>query len=111
MKDIRIAIAGVGNCASSLLQGIEYYKSIKTKISGPVSGLMHYDLGGYLPGNIKVVAAFDIDSRKVGRPVYEAIFSKPNCTKVFHKISSRNAVKVKMGNVLDGISEHMDTYP
>jgi myo-inositol-1-phosphate synthase len=111
MKDIRIAIAGVGNCASSLLQGIEYYRSLKTKISAPVSGLMHYDLGGYLPGNIKVVAAFDIDRRKVGKPVYEAIFSKPNCTKVFQKISSRNTVTVEMGNILDGISGHMDNYP
>ncbi|MBI5101603.1 MAG: inositol-3-phosphate synthase [Nitrospirae bacterium] len=110
MKDIRIAIAGVGNCASSLIQGIEYYKRLKTGGSTTVSGLMHYDLGGYRPGNIKVVAAFDVDKRKVGLPVSEAIFSKPNCTKVFQKISSRNDVRVDMGNILDGISAHMDGY-
>jgi myo-inositol-1-phosphate synthase len=110
MKEIRIAIAGVGNCASSLVQGIEFYK--KNKKSASFSGLMHYNLGGYLPGNITVVAAFDIDKRKVGKPLHEAIFAKPNCTKSFQKM---NAIKsqaiVSMGNTLDGVASHMEQYP
>ncbi len=109
MKEIRIAVAGLGNCASALIQGIHYYK--KTRKNDGTPGLMHYNLGGYVPGNIKVVAAFDIDKRKVGKSVNEAIFSKPNCTKVFHKINSKNPVKVHMGNVLDGFAEHMLNYP
>ncbi|TAN43159.1 MAG: inositol-3-phosphate synthase [Nitrospirae bacterium] len=111
MKEIRIALAGVGNCASSLLQGIDYYKNSKIMKTDSVSGLMHYDLGGYMPKHIRVVAAFDVDRRKVGKPVFEAIASKPNCTKVFHRISSRSTVKVDMGHMLDGVSEHMESYP
>jgi myo-inositol-1-phosphate synthase len=109
MKEIRIAVAGLGNCASALIQGIYYYR--KTRKNDGATGLMHYNLGGYIPGNIKIVAAFDIDKRKVGRSVNEAIFSEPNCTKVFHKTNSQIAVKVHMGNVLDGVAEHMLNYP
>lgn len=109
MKEIRIAVAGLGNCASALIQGIHYYK--KNRKNDDTPGLMHYNLGGYFPGDIKVVAAFDIDKRKVGKSVSEAILSKPNCTKVFHKINSESPVKVHMGNVLDGIAEHMLNYP
>lgn len=111
MKEIRIAIAGVGNCASSLVQGIDYYRRYKQNKKQQVPGLMHYNLGGYLPGDIKVVAAFDIDARKVGKPVHEAIFSEPNCTKKFHQVSAGNNVKVAMGTVLDGVAEHMTSYP
>jgi myo-inositol-1-phosphate synthase len=110
MKEIRIAIGGLGNCASALIQGIHYYKkSGKGDDSSP--GLMHYDLGGYKPGNIKVVAVFDIDKRKVGKTLGEAMFSKPNCTKVFHRVNGHSSIKVHMGNVLDGIAEHMLNYP
>ena len=102
MKEIRIAIAGLGNCASSLIQGIHYYKKTgKRENSSP--GLMHFNLGGYVPANINVVAAFDIDKRKVGRSLNEAILSKPNCTKVFHRINGKSPVKVYMGNVLDSV--------
>jgi myo-inositol-1-phosphate synthase len=62
MPEIRVAIAGVGNCASSLVQGIVYY----SRKSGDVIGLMHADICGYKPGDIRIVAAFDIDRRKVG---------------------------------------------
>jgi len=110
MKEIRIAIAGLGNCASSLIQGIYYYKKVKEG-HNDFPGLMHYNLGGYTPGDIKVVAAIDIDKRKVGRSVGEAILSKPNCTKNFHTIHSKIPVKVHMGNVLDGVAEHMSNYP
>lgn len=107
MKDrIRVAIVGVGNCASSLIQGIEYYRYNSNTI-----GLMNYDLEGYKPGDIEVVAAFDIDKRKVGRDVNEAIFAKPNNTKVFKKDIESNGTVVKMGKKLDGISEHMKDYP
>lgn len=109
MKEIRIAIAGVGNCASSLVQGIEFYKKNKNKVSS--SGLMHYNLGGYLPGDITVVAAFDIDRRKVGRPLSEAIFAKPNCTKLFQKLRMKSPAIVSMGNILDGVAGHMERYP
>jgi myo-inositol-1-phosphate synthase len=107
MSKINIAIAGVGNCASSLLQGIEMYKNSPEDSIG----LMHYNLGGYTPGDIKVVAAFDIDKRKVGKSLKEAIFARPNCTKVFHKDLPDYPVTVQMGPVLDGVSEHMADYP
>jgi myo-inositol-1-phosphate synthase len=109
MKEIRIAIAGVGNCASSLVQGIEYYKN--SRKSALSSGLMHYNLGGYLPGDITVVAAFDIDRRKVGKPLHEAIFAKPNCTKSFQKMRLKSRATVSMGNILDGFASHMEQYP
>ena len=110
MKEIRIAIAGLGNCASALIQGIHYYrKTRKREDSSP--GLMHFNLGGYVPANINVVAAFDIDKRKVGRPLSEAILSKPNCTKVFQRINDKSPVKVYMGNVLDSVADHMIDYP
>jgi myo-inositol-1-phosphate synthase len=111
MREIRIAIAGVGNCASSLIQGVEYYKRMGNGNPHRSLGLMHYSLGGYSPKNIKVVAAFDIDRRKVGKSLSEAVFSEPNCTKQFFKLSSNMPVKVQMGNVLDGVSGHLNSYP
>lgn len=105
---IRIAIAGIGNCASSLIQGIHYYTPERCRAG--VAGLMHAEIGGYLPCDIDVVAAFDVDERKVGIDVTRAIFSKPNCTKVFQKDIPDNGVIVRMGQVLDGISEHMAAY-
>jgi myo-inositol-1-phosphate synthase len=110
MRQIRIAIAGVGNCASSLIQGIDYYRKMEGDKHESCAGLMHYDLGGYRPEHIKVVAAFDIDGRKVGKPVHEAIFSRPNCTKIISK-PSRIPAKVHMGHVLDGVAEHMKNHP
>jgi myo-inositol-1-phosphate synthase len=111
MGDIRIAIAGLGNCASSLIQGIEYYRSLGREGKTQALGLMHYDLGGYLPSDIEVVAAFDVDVRKVNRPLKEAVFAKPNCTTVFYPNIPDKAVIVKMGEIHDGIAEHMRDYP
>jgi myo-inositol-1-phosphate synthase len=108
MSKIRIAVAGVGNCFSSLWQGINYYKG---KSPEEAIGLMHWDLGGYLPGDIDVVAAFDIDRRKVGKDVADAIFAPPNCTTVFCEDVPQTGVKVQMGRILDGFSEHMKDYP
>jgi myo-inositol-1-phosphate synthase len=105
---IKIAIAGVGNCASSLIQGIEYYKNIGNK--DKITGLMHYDLGGYKPGDIEVVCAFDVDERKVNKPLKEAIFAKPNCTKTIYENIPDYGVKVQMGKLLDGVSNHMFNY-
>ena len=103
MRKIRIAIVGVGNCASSLVQGINFYNSS----SANGVGLMHRQIGSYRPSDIEVVAAFDIDRRKVGLDVSKAIFAPPNCTKVFSdKISLTGAI-VKMGCVLDGFAPHM----
>ncbi|MFW6147426.1 MAG: inositol-3-phosphate synthase [Thermodesulfobacteriota bacterium] len=107
MNTINIAIAGIGNCASSLLQGIEYYKQ---RNSRDIIGLMHWDIGGYTPQDIKIVAAFDIDKRKVGKDVSDAIFELPNCTTTFCKSVPETGVKVAMGPILDGVSEHMGDY-
>lgn len=107
MPRIKIAIAGLGNCASSLVQGIYYYRD-----KGPENaiGLMHWDIGGYTPGDIEVVAAFDIDKRKVGLDVNEAIFCKPNCTRKFCGHLPASGTSVQMGRILDGIAAHMKEY-
>src|ERR1041385_6484408 len=105
MRKIRIAIVGVGNCASSLVQGINFYNGASP--NGASVGLMHRQIGPYHPNDIEVVAAFDIDRRKVGLDVSKAIFSPPNCTKVFcEKIKLTGAI-VKMGCVLDSYAPHM----
>ncbi len=111
MNEIRVAIVGVGNCSSSLIQGIGYYRQIMTGSDDEVVGLAHPLLGPYSPGDIDIVAAFDIDARKIGQPLEQAIFAKPNNTKVFFDQLSCNGVRVSMGNVLDGVSEHMADYP
>ncbi|MBU4374779.1 MAG: inositol-3-phosphate synthase [Euryarchaeota archaeon] len=108
MAGIRIAIAGVGNCASSLIQGLEYYKDVK-KSDDIVPGLMHNALGGYLISDIKPVAAFDIDRRKVGKDLSRAIFLEPNCTKKFSEVPEME-VPVMKGQVLDGVAPHMKDY-
>jgi len=110
MSEIRVAIVGVGNCASSLIQGIEYYRQHQGDDAGVV-GLAHPVLAGYQPSDVKIVAAIDVDRRKVGRSVGEAIFAPPNNTKVFHRDVNCDDVTVRMGAVLDGVGEHMDKYP
>ena len=108
MEKIRIAIVGVGNCASSLVQGIEYYRG---KSADDANGLMHWKIGGYRPQDIEVVAAFDIDMRKVGKDVSEAIFEPPNCTTVFCEDLPKVGVRVQMGCILDGVADHMKDHP
>ncbi len=107
MANIKIAIVGVGNCCSSLIQGIHHY--LKTESQDAI-GLLHREIGGYRPHDIEVVAAFDVDKRKVGKDLAEAIFEKPNCTKIFCKDIPKTGTKVQMGRVLDGCSEHMQNY-
>ena len=107
MPEVRVAIVGVGNCASSLVQGITYYGDPeKASI-----GLMHWDIGGYVPADVKFVAAFDIDARKVGLDLADAVFAPPNCTAVFQAELPKTGVKVAMGAVLDGVAEHMVDMP
>jgi myo-inositol-1-phosphate synthase len=109
MKKIQVAIAGIGNCASALLQGISYYASERN--GEEAVGLMHWNIGGYLPSDIDVVAAFDIDARKVGKPVGEAIFAQPNCTAVFCQEILPFPGQVRMGKIFDGLPSHMEAYP
>jgi len=109
-KEIKIAIVGLGNCASALIQGIDYYKDINDN-DQPVSGLMHNSIQGYKPRNIKVVNVFDIDKRKVGKDISEAMFAKPNCTKIFNSKIPNFGINVKMGHVLDGVAPHFKDFP
>src|SRR5437762_2086652 len=106
MGKIAIGIVGVGNCASSLLQGIEFYRAA----ADTHVGLMHRDLCGYGPSDIDVVCAFDIDQRKVGQPLDVAALAPPNNTRSLYP-KLRSGVIVEMGPVLDGVSEHMHDYP
>ncbi len=80
MSEVRLAIAGVGNCACSLLQGLEYYSR---RANDQAAGLMHPQIGPYDVSSIVPVAAFDVDRRKVGRPLEEGMFGEPNCAQVF----------------------------
>lgn len=100
MPKIKVALVGVGNCASALIQGLHYY-SQSTK--DPV-GLRNPQLGGYTPSDIQVVAAFDIDNRKVGKDISEAIFAKPNNAPKVTDIPTTNII-VNKGPVLDGIGK------
>ena len=104
---IKIVIVGIGNCASSLIQGIHYYRG---KSSEDVIGLMHWEIDGYKPGDIEVVAAYDVDKRKVGKDVHEAVFAEPNCTIAIYPDLPRSGVTVRMGRILDGVADHMRNY-
>jgi myo-inositol-1-phosphate synthase len=103
MSDLRLAIVGVGNCASSLVQGLEYYEDANPETRVP--GLMHVDLGGYHIRDIRAVAAFDVDAKKVGRDVSEAIFSEPNNTIRFADVPP-TGVTVQRGHTLDGLGTY-----
>jgi myo-inositol-1-phosphate synthase len=101
---IRVGLAGVGNCASSLLQGITYYGS--TDSNEPPPGLIHAEIGGYRPGDIEVSCAFDINATKVGRDVAEAIYADPNNTIRFADVPTAG-VKVHRGPTLDGLGQYL----
>jgi myo-inositol-1-phosphate synthase len=107
-KKIKVAIAGVGNCASALVQGVEYYRD---RQGAALEGIMRHSIGGYTCGDIEFVAAFDVDGRKVGHPLEQAIFAKPNCTQIFQSVLPVSNVIVQMGPVLDGVAPHMFDYP
>lgn len=103
---IKVAILGVGNCASSLVQGVEYY----TTFSDKTSGLMADDIGGYKAENIEFVCGFDIDERKIGLPLSQAIFARPNCTIVLNA-DIKSQAPVYRSPVIDGVSPQMAAYP
>ena len=102
---IRVGIVGVGNCASSLVQGLTYYADVPND-NEPIPGLMHVDLGGYLIRDIAVSAAFDVSASKVGRDVSEAIFASPNNTRKFADVRP-TGVQVSRGRTLDGIGKYL----
>ena len=106
-RTVRVALVGVGNCASSLVQGLAYYRDG----SNDLAGLLHAEIGGLRPSDIRVVAAWDVDRRKVGLDIADAIFAKPNCTTVFCPDVELSGVKVAMGRILDGVGEHMLDHP
>ncbi len=109
MEKINVAIAGVGNCSSSLVQGIEYYKDAKAGEFIP--GLMHVDFGGYHISDLNFVTAFDVNSEKVGKDLSEAIFTKPNCTAKFSDVPELG-VTVQKAPVMDGIGKYLqDVVP
>ncbi len=106
MPEIRVAIAGVGNCASALVQGVEFYKNLSEKAKIP--GLMHVNFGGYHIRDIHFVAAFDVNKQKVGKDLSEAIFAEPNCCARFTDVPNLG-VKVSAAPILDGVAFHMKT--
>ncbi len=133
MDRIRVAIAGVGNCASALVQGVAYYSfdlsGRSDRAEGTdatnglaaaasfgeatkrATGLMRSDIGGFGPQAIEFVAAFDVDDRKVGKPLEEAVFAPPNCAVVFQEELPASGVTVARGPVLDGVAAHMKDHP
>jgi myo-inositol-1-phosphate synthase len=102
MKAIKVAVIGVGNCASSLIQGAAYYRANNSS-----QGLIHDRIGGYGAGDVEFVMGVDVDARKVGKDIAEAIFAMPNNTAVFQANIPATGVKVMMGRVSDGVAEHM----
>ncbi len=101
---VRVAIVGVGNCASSLVQGVEFYKHAAENDFIP--GLMHVNLGGYLINDIEFSAAIDIDEQKVGKDLNEAIFSGPNNTYKFADVPVKQ-VPVVRGMTHDGLGKYL----
>jgi len=104
LPEIRVAIVGVGNSASALVQGVEYYKDAREDATVP--GLMHVNFGGYHIRDIKFVAAFDVNKDKIGKDLGEAIFIEPNCCAKFADVPQLG-VKILPGPILDGVAEHM----
>jgi myo-inositol-1-phosphate synthase len=104
LPEIRVALVGVGNSASALIQGTQYYKDAKEETTVP--GLMHVNFGGYHIRDIKFVAAFEVNKDKIGKDLSEAIFTKPNCAVKFVDVPNLN-VKVSPAPIMDGVAPHM----
>jgi len=103
-KKVRVAVVGVGNCASSLVQGVHFYRDADPTVSVP--GLMHVKLGGYHVNDVTFTAAFDVNSTKVGRDIAEAIYAEPNNTFRFADVPQLG-VKVQRGPTLDGLGKYL----
>jgi myo-inositol-1-phosphate synthase len=104
-RRVRVGIVGVGNCASSFVQGLTYYQNAKS--NEPVPGLMNVDLGGYHISDIQIASAFDVNASKVGRDVAEAVFARPNNTHRFADVDQTGVI-VQRGPVLDGIGHYLE---
>lgn len=104
MPEIRVALVGVGNSASALIQGTQYYKDAKENTTVP--GLMHVNYGGYHIRDIRFVAAFEVNKDKIGKDLSKAIFSKPNCCIKFADVPNLD-VTVSPAPILDGVAPHM----
>jgi len=102
-KEIRVAIVGVGNCANSLIQGVEYYKN--APIDQEIPGLMNVVVGGYHVRDVKFVAAFDVDAKKVGKDIVDAMWASENNTIKFCDVP-KTGIKVLKGNTLDGLGRY-----
>src|SRR5919202_6451176 len=103
MGSVRVAIVGVGNCASSLVQGVEYYKDADPQ--GRVPGLMHVQFGPYHVGDVEFVAAFDVDAKKVGQDLAHAIFASENNTIRFADVPP-TGITVQRGHTFDGLGKY-----
>ncbi len=101
----RLAIVGVGNCASSLIQGLTWYRR-----DGSTVGLMHPDIGGLGVGDIHLACAFDVDQRKIGKPLAEAIFALPNNTRIFCSDPEDDGARVFAGPIGDGVAAHLRNF-
>src|SRR5206468_2267528 len=106
MGKIKVALAGVGNCASALIQGIQYYRKNPPAEDGLTTGLMHPSFGPYKVDDITFVAAFEVNKKKIGTDLNKAIFTKPNSAPKINNIPNMN-VTMKPGPILDGITPHM----
>ena len=104
---IRVGIIGVGNCSKSLVEAVSYYKQTDAK---DAAGFMSPNIGGYAPGDIDFVVGFDIDSRKCGKRIDEAIYAKPNCAIDLHKVEGEFSGTVFRTPTLDGYASLMDNY-
>jgi myo-inositol-1-phosphate synthase len=105
MTKIRCAVVGVGNCFAGLVQGVEFYKQ---NPSAQVTGVMHPVMGGYTIHDLDFVAAFDVDSKKVGHPLSDAVYSPPNKVKWVEKLSTLKNVIVRQGPRLDGVGSYVN---
>ena len=106
MGRIRVALAGVGNCASALVQGVQYYRKNPPIEDGYTTGLMHPSFGPYKVEDITFVAAFEVNRKKIGRDLSKAIFTEPNCAVKISDVPDMD-VTVKAGPILDGVAPHM----
>ncbi len=102
--EVRVAVVGVGNCASSLVQGVSFYRDASSNEQVP--GLMHVELGGYRVGDVAFVTAFDVAAQKVGRDLSDAILAEPNNTHVFAHVP-RSGVVVQRGPTMDGLGRYV----
>lgn len=103
-RKVRVGIIGVGNCASSFVQGLSYYRDAKS--NEPIPGLMNAELGGYHISDVEISAAFDVNASKVGRDVSEAIFARPNNTQRFASVP-KSGIVVHRGKTLDGLGKYL----